>query len=464
MPSRKVYMTFLGTNQYKKTSYKWTIGNTTFESPYGQEAELVMAKEHTEYTPDVVYVLATETAEQANWKEWRGFRYENDQPVLSDNKGPGLEPRLRACLPTTTTIKLIRIQNGLEANSQWTIFETLIEHIQQHDELVIDITHGYRVTPVILSSALHFLRLTKDVTIKHVYYAAFETSDKRIIDYVGFYDIQDLTEGVARLNDEADMRKLLALSQKGRFPVDLSPLRKGNLFKDLERLTNSVRNVESHIVGKNAKSAMDSLTVQLNKAQKHGKTIPTLLLNKIKEKFAKLAYRQHQQLFDQDYFRVQQELIHTLIDHQLFMQAYTVLREYVGTLGMIFINGSNWKLTKGRKDRYLIGETFLGMIQFADKFKRTESNSDKYAVLKPHYEKLIEQGIGQRLQTLMVLENKNRQHKHPGINKYRTAFAHACTKQLHVPDGWQEAATYWLDELTQITAEIFKQQEADTNG
>lgn len=460
MTPRKVYITFLGTNQYKEVDYKWTKGDTSFKSPYGQEAELIMANQESGYTPDIVYTFATKTAEKANWKEWRGYRYNEDPPVLCESKGPGLKPRLEQCLPNIP-LRLIPIKDGLEAESQWNIFETLIEHIKPKDELTIDITHGYRVTPVILSSALHFLRLTKEVTIKHVYYAAFETPDKRILDYVGFYDIQDLTEGVARLNDEADMRKLLALSKKGRFPIDLSPLRKGDLFTDLERLTNSVRNVESHSVGKHAKKAMDTLTTQLKMAQEHGKTIPTLLLQKIKEKFSTLSYRQHQQRFDQDYFRVQQELIHTLISHQLFMQAYTVLREYIGTIGMIFIEDSNWHSPQGRKDRYLIGEVFLGMIQFGEEFNITNKNKANHDVLKPHYDRLVQKGLAQRLQTMMILQHKNKQHKHPGINNYRTAFAHACTKQLGVPKGWEDAAEYWLKKLKSITKEIFELQKAN---
>ena len=207
------------------------------------KAELILARKQTEYVPDVVYVFGTATAKKANWQEWRGWCYRENK--LLESKGLGIEPRLQNYhLPNTTTIELVPIQDGLESLSQWQIFESLVSKIEDDDELVIDITHGYRVTPVILSSALHFLRLTKHITIKHVFYAAFETREQRIIDYVGFYDIQDLTEGVARLNDEADMRYLLTLSQKGKFPIDLSPLRKGDLFNDLERLTDSVRNVE----------------------------------------------------------------------------------------------------------------------------------------------------------------------------------------------------------------------------
>ena len=100
------------------------------------------------------------------------------------------------------------IEDGLESHAQWKILEQLLAKVEDNDELVFDITHGYRVTPVILSSALHFLRITKSIRLRHIYYAAFETDDKRIIDYADFYNIQDLTEGVARLAEEVDMRKL----------------------------------------------------------------------------------------------------------------------------------------------------------------------------------------------------------------------------------------------------------------
>ena len=456
MSNRKVYITFLGTNAYQSTRYKWITGEDTFESPYGQEAELILAKKHTKYVPDVVYVFGTEIAIKANWTEWCGWCYREN--TLLESKGLGIEPRLQKCLPETTTIELVTIQDGLESLSQWKIFESLVAKIEEKDELVIDITHGYRVTPVILSSALHFLRLTKQVTIKHVFYAAFETREQRIIDYVGFYDIQDLTEGVARLNDEADMRYLLTLSQKGKFPIDLSPLRKGDLFHDLKRLTDSVRNVESHVVGKHAQKAMDTLARQLQKSIHDKKIIPTLLLQKIKEKFTKLSYTTQNMMFDEEYFRVQQELISTLIKHQLFMQAYTVLREYIGSIGMIFIDGSTWKNNQGRNNRFLYGETFLGMIQFAHEFTITGQNQRAYNILQPHYNQLLDSGIATQLQTILVLERKTADHPHSGINSYRTAFAHACTKQLGVPEGWENAAEYWLKQLKIITADIFALQ------
>ena len=158
MSHRKVYITFLGTNAYKSTKYKWITGEVTHESPYGQEAELILAREQMEYVPDVVYVFGTETAVKSNWKEWCGWCYRENK--LLESKGLGIEPRLRNCLPNTTTIELVTIQDGLESLSQWKIFESLVSKIEDDDELVIDITHGYRVTPVILSSALHFLRLT----------------------------------------------------------------------------------------------------------------------------------------------------------------------------------------------------------------------------------------------------------------------------------------------------------------
>jgi len=158
--------------------------------PYGQEAELILVREQTEYVPDVVYVFGTETVKKANWKEWCGWCYRENK--IFESKGLGIEPRLQNCLPSVTTIELVTIQDDLESLSQWQIFESLVSKIEDDDELVIDITHGYRVTQVILSSALHFLRLTKHVTIKHVFYAAFETREQRIIDYIGFYDIQDL--------------------------------------------------------------------------------------------------------------------------------------------------------------------------------------------------------------------------------------------------------------------------------
>ena len=163
-------------------------------------------------------------------------------------------------------------------------------------------------------------------------------------------------------------------------------------------------------------------------------------------------------MFDEEYFRVQQELIRTLIDHQLFCYKHTVLREYIGSIGMIFIDGSTWKNASGRRERFIFGETFLGMIQFAEEFVKTTNNQRAYDILQPHYDQLLDGGIATQLQTILVLKSKTKEHPHSGINSYRTAFAMPCTKQLGVPVGWEDAVGYWLEQLTTITDDIFTLQ------
>jgi len=448
--ARQVYITFLGASNYSSTEYTWTTGNDTHTSPYGQESELIMARRHNGYVPDVVYVFATEIATKANWESWCGYNYH--KKTYFEDKGSGLEPRLRNCLPESTVIELVTIEDGLESHAQWNILEQLLAKVEDNDELVFDITHGYRVTPVILSSALHFLRITKSIRLRHIYYAAFETDDKRIIDYADFYNIQDLTEGVARLAEEADMRKLLDISKKKRrFPIDLSLVRGGTLFQELEQLTNAVRNVESHFVGVLARTAMNTLTERIGKAQRTGRIIPHLLLRKINAKFHALAYDEEtnrERRFNPEYFRVQLELMRLLIDHQLYMQAYTLQREYIGSLGMIFIPNSTWRNCDGRKERGEAGECFIMRVQFAEEYNSKDSKYER--LLEPHYQHLVEHGLAHRLQNVLIQKKPIK-----GINAYRNNLDHACTSVKGLPEGWETAAAHWMNELEQITDAIF---------
>lgn len=454
MPPRKVYISFLGTSNYQETEYLWVHGNEFYCTPYGQEAELYLAKEKDNYIPDVVYILVTEISEKAHWDEWKGYDSHNKRYLPS--KGLGLYPRIQTLLPNTN-IKPIRIPDGLTELEQWKIFEILLEHIQEQDHLILDITHGYRVTPVVLSSALHFLRLVRNIEVHHVYYASYETLDKRIIDYVGFYEIQYLTNAIARLNDEADIRSLLQIrKQKRRSNLDLSLLHNDELLKQLKKITDAFRNIESHFIGIHAKNAMASIQQKLHKIQNRRNSIPYLLLDRIHSKFAILSYDDdtaQNRYFSENYFQVQLDCIKMLVKHQLCMQAYTLFREYIGSLGMIFVDNANWKNRDGRLQRRTQGEVFLHMIQFAEKFTENERNREAYHILLPAYQKIQVAGIAQTLQ--QALNNKEKPF---GINHFRTAFAHACSKQEHIPAGWEDAINHWLPIVEEATKTLWQIQ------
>ena len=125
-----------------------------------------------------------------------------------------------------------------------------------HSELIFDMTHGFRSVPIVFSTAIQFLKLTKNVRIKHVLYGVYlqEEPSSKIVDYVDFYEINDWTDAVSRLVEQADARKLSEVAQRDSVIQLSTKIEETALPSALRELTDSIRNVEANQVHKKPKS------------------------------------------------------------------------------------------------------------------------------------------------------------------------------------------------------------------
>jgi len=116
------------------------------------------------------------------------------------------------------------------------------------------------------------------------------------------------------------------------------------LIKAIEDLTDTIRNVDIHKVKAKAEAALRLVREKEAGASLAGK----LLMNLVQQKFKLLSTGIPESgKYDREYFRMQIEIISLLLEHKLYMQAYTVMREFIGSLGLIHIDkarvGNAWK-------------------------------------------------------------------------------------------------------------------------
>jgi CRISPR-associated Csx2 family protein len=184
---------------------RWKVDRLN-PTPYAQEAELgdILANA----PPDVVLIFGTATSKAAHWEAQRG--YSAKSKTFGKEQGPGLGPRLSRYTP-----EFVQVSEALSPAHQWGTFEELLKRIHDGDELIFDMTHGFRAVAVVFSSAMHFLRLTRNIKLRHVFYGAHDSDPPEIVDYRNFYAVQDWTEAVSRLVDDADASKLAALATMG---------------------------------------------------------------------------------------------------------------------------------------------------------------------------------------------------------------------------------------------------------
>jgi len=155
----KEYLAFLGTNDYLPCNYYFN-DNKVEDVRFVQEAEVEMfCKDWTKN--DRIIVFLTEEARDKNW-------YDD-----GDSK-EGLKTKLTS-LELKPDISSIRVPQGKSEEEIWKIFERIYDSIDDNSEVIVDVTHAYRYLPMLLIILLDYTRFLKDISIKGIYYGAFET-------------------------------------------------------------------------------------------------------------------------------------------------------------------------------------------------------------------------------------------------------------------------------------------------
>ncbi len=433
-----VYVSFLGAGNYQSVRYRWGEDQAE-ETPYAQEAELELLCRRRGVQPGDVRVLVfgTETSERVHWHQ----HAESTRPrgLTPDIElGPGLEQRIAAYEP-----RFVRISEDLSPSDQWETFEQLLDRVPPGARLVLDMTHGFRAVPVVFSSALHFLRLVRGVQLEHVLYAARETTT--IVDYADFYAIHDWTQAVSRLVMDANASPLAALAER---PGSLAiyGLADPALATALARVSDGVRNVEVHGIEGKVRDALALVGRGLERARREGNTTSAILLELVHHKFAGLAAAPPLSgRYDAPYFELQLRFIELLLEHRLFMQAYTAMRELIGSLGMRGYEPGVLRFSndKGRKKRRS-AEAFLVMVAIERRDWRFVGEwRARVTLLLPWYERLGSEGLLTRLRSLQR-----------EISTIRNGFDHAWTSKAGAPEDIEQQGADHLERLRSITTGI----------
>jgi hypothetical protein len=397
---RNVYISFLGlgsynqetkNHEYKITPYK--LNDITVETQFVQVAEIkVLGPDQF----DTIIIVCTEKSHD--------LHFSNLEQQLK-NKG------IHALIP-------LKISEDMSAQGQWKWLEKILEYIEPDDELTIDMTHGYRSILIVFSTAINFLQQAKNISLKGVYYGAFEKCRELgytpIINMKDFYIIDEWAEGVSRLVEDADARKMAQVAEKAS-DFQIGELNDTKVIDAFEDLTNTIRNIDINNIFTKAENALNLITEKEKIASVTGK----ILLNLVIDKFTSLTTDIPQSdRYDKNYFLLQIEITRLLLEHKLYMQAYTVMREFIGSMGMIpLLKVNNMSNSEGRKKRHKYAEIFVNMFYFEEnKWDFSGHKQDAFEKLKPYYDHLKAVGIEQELRSFTKL-----------LTNYRNGFDHAWT-------------------------------------
>lgn len=308
-------MSFLGTGKYDECEYY--LKDVRATTKYIQSAILQILHQQDQRIDEVCMFL-TQEARELNW--------EGESKLQSEL----LELKKR--IPFS--IKEVNIEFADDIDTIWDTFTTIVETINDGDEIIFDITHSFRYQPMLALLALHFLRVTKEIDIKGVYYGVYDPRSEEktfpILDLSAFAELQDWITNVysftktGRVDALSDwlMKKRRMISREERATtIDIKCITNlSKAWKDLTDALHTNRSPDIHIVADKALKSIEEL--KQHEVRPVFKPL-NILFTKVQESIEPMAI--------DDEILSGFAAIEWCMDHDLIQQAYTLTTELAFT-------------------------------------------------------------------------------------------------------------------------------------
>ncbi|MDM7460057.1 MAG: TIGR02221 family CRISPR-associated protein, partial [bacterium] len=145
-------ITSIGTGNYSEALYRLNPSSPDIRTAYFPVAVTQW------FEPQSVHVLLTNAAQ--NHSNWQNCKTELQQYLPEEH------------------IHEVAIPDGKNEGELWQIFEAITNAVDKNDELIIDITHGFRSLPMLALLAIAYLRQVKHVKLVAVLYGAYEARNQ----------------------------------------------------------------------------------------------------------------------------------------------------------------------------------------------------------------------------------------------------------------------------------------------
>jgi len=287
-----IIVTMLGTGKYETTCYQW--GEHTCETT------LFPVALASWFPPDtVVKALVTDEA-----REKYG---ETLQTAV-----PGVE--------------FVAIPSGKSEEELWQIFSTVAETLPEGEEVILDITHGFRSLPILTLLALSFLRIAKGIKLYKVFYGAYEARNQEthvspVFDLTPFVTMLDWANATDRFLETGDARKIAPLIMEKR----KNPL--NNVAQGMTEVSESLALMRAKDVLENARKLQKKITAAKAEEWEAQHTPLKLLLERIETRFSPIA--------ETDTLKAQWEQICWLSNHAHYPAAVSLAREWLVSVRVV---------------------------------------------------------------------------------------------------------------------------------
>ncbi len=237
---RKVFLSFLGTGGYKPCKYVSAELGESSVVYFVQEAIYQLAcRDFT--TKDKVFIFLTKDAEEKNW------------------------PGLFECLSkyTESLHPVTQLPEGYNESDVWKIFENVLNVLEEDDEIILDITHGFRSLPMLAMVLLNYAKALKNTIVKGIFYGAFEVlgpsyqidtnipdpNDRKapLLNLLAFSILQDWTFAAQTFIKTGNPEGITQLTRQNLIPILIESKGKNETASLLRTVTNAIERGEREI-------------------------------------------------------------------------------------------------------------------------------------------------------------------------------------------------------------------------
>ncbi|MDW8104666.1 MAG: TIGR02221 family CRISPR-associated protein [Armatimonadota bacterium] len=317
-------LTFLGAGNYKQVEYIW--GDQRYRTDLFPSAVVEWLR------PQETVVFLTKEARELHWERFRSMVGDKTKLIARD------------------------IPAGQSEEELWQIFDIVVESVQQREEIVVDITHAFRSLPMLLLSIVMFLRATREVCVKHIFYGQYlEGKDEApVLDLILFLQLLDWASATQRFKETGDARwigKTLCQTHRQLWKDQAArPQHLHTAGSSLQQLSQALQLARPIEAAQTAQGLLETITNAAQEIAAWAKPF-SLLLEEVQQQAGQLAYEQAEVL-DESYLRKQVHFIRSLHACGMVMQSALMAREWI-------VNWAIWRRAGGaslQKEEWLSPE------------------------------------------------------------------------------------------------------------
>lgn len=298
-------------------------------------------------------------------------------------------------------VKPVDIPDGQDEGELWRVFQTVIDTVGEQEQLIFDVTHGFRSLPFLAFLAVAYLRTVKRVEIQHVFYGNFEARDTSVtpnrapvIDLTRFTELLDwmiAADRFIRFGDGSDLARHLhrARPQGPDYPREV--YQQGRPLYEFAKALEEVSRALRLIRPEDALETSSTLIQALDNARPAIRqfALPFVpLVDQVQDAYRPLALPAPRRQDPVTWLRYERNLVHWYLERRQYAQAVALAREWLVSWAMLALGVTD---LLDRQNRAAM-EELLGKHLQLHKGRQAEITEDQAALWRqiPQREALVD--------------------------------------------------------------------------